>query len=253
MLTEYLILFTEKRPLDRESRGREEFPHCALMVAGPNAQGVANAVCVSLNFADEFKLKAEPRFRVARAADIPDPIWALFDVDIADFANCPADEGSQDPRCRGAAYHQKARQLEVSHRTNLRIGAPSEQTAEHAEHDVPPGGETAETQEGAEVSKQLDWSDDEDGFVSLKQAIAMLPSEKAPSLSPAGKRLKPDGSVRYMRKGRRTKVHVNDWMKYYNGMYHPPSDADLFKALDTYTDDIEKQRAVEREKKPPSE
>lgn len=56
-----------------------------------------------------------------------------------------------------------------------------------------------------------------------------------------------------MRKGRRTKVHVNDWMKHYNGMYHPHGDADLFKALDTYMDDIEKQRAVEREKKPPGE
>ena len=152
MLVEYLILFTEKRPLEREGQYPKEFPHCALMVSGPSARVVADEVCVSLNFVDEFKLKAAPCFKVVPAAEMPGSIWALFDAEIADYTNCSADDGSQDPCCRWAAYHQKARQLEVSHRTDMRLDAPGEQTDESPEPVVPQDEQPAEDQQASKVA-----------------------------------------------------------------------------------------------------
>ena len=114
---------------------------------------------------------------------------------------------------------------------------------------MPPGGQPAENPQGAEESKQLVWSDDADGFIFLTEAIAMLPDEKATLHSAAGKRLKPDGSIRYMRKGRRTKVQVNDWMAHYGDKRHPPGRAEHFDSVDVYVEAIEKGKAVAHEKK----
>jgi len=91
-------------------------------------------------------------------------------------------------------------------------------------------------------SVEMGWRDKAPGYIPSSEA-RKIPEREIPA-STLSSRLKPDGPIRYMRKGRRCKVHVEDLKSEYA---RAPSEAEIGQFLDGH----ERRKAeVRREKDP---
>ena len=79
----------------------------------------------------------------------------------------------------------------------------------------------------------------------LSEAIVKLADGK-PALSTLSKKITPDGSIRYMRRGQRCKIHIGDFREY--AQKHYLSDDLAGEIADEYMADIEARAAKERKK-----
>lgn len=67
---------------------------------------------------------------------------------------------------------------------------------------------------------ELPWADDAPEYLLLSQAQKLIDNRF--SLQTLGRLCKPDGRIRYMRKGRRRRVHVADFLQYMKGQQSNP-------------------------------
>jgi len=100
--------------------------------------------------------------------------------------------------------------------------------------------------DGTGKSKKVPWNDDDPDYDTASNAIVLYAENKLtlPNLS---KKLKPNGEIRYMRKGRRCKVHIGDFRKYLK-LHHPDINVS-FDLLDQIEEGIEKRKQIERKRK----
>jgi len=95
-------------------------------------------------------------------------------------------------------------------------------------------------------SKEVPWSDNDANYMPLEKAIITFAGSKIP-LSTLSKKIKPDGTILYMRKGQRCKVHIGEFIEYVKTNY--PTDEIIAKTIDLYIADKEARELKEREKK----
>jgi hypothetical protein len=69
-------------------------------------------------------------------------------------------------------------------------------------------------------SKEQPWADDAPEYLSLSEARKLIDNKF--SLQTLSRLCRPDGEVRYMRKGRRCKVHLADFRMYMKGQVSDP-------------------------------
>ena len=100
--------------------------------------------------------------------------------------------------------------------------------------------------QGSIKSKEQAWEENNPDYMSNSDAIANFTNSKM-TLSALSKLLVPDGSIRYMRKGRRCKVHIGDFREYAKGRYVP--DALANEIADEVLANREAQQEMERERK----
>jgi len=62
-------------------------------------------------------------------------------------------------------------------------------------------------------TKEIPWDENNPDFMPGSEAIARLADNKI-ALSTLSSKLKPDGDIRYMRKGQRNRVHIGDFVLY---------------------------------------
>lgn len=86
----------------------------------------------------------------------------------------------------------------------------------------PPKGDAPEPPL-AEEGKHLQWVDAADGYVTASHAITTTKGCDL-SLSALSKTCRPDGPVRYMRRGQRLKVQINDFNRYVDTLNSNPDD-----------------------------
>lgn len=93
-------------------------------------------------------------------------------------------------------------------------------------------------------TKEVPWSDDAPEYLPNSKAVKLADGDL--DLKQLGRLLKPNGSIRYMRKGRRTKVHLQDFvnhLKAHEG--HTITD----EAVDAFVSGIEKRKLEEARRK----
>jgi len=71
-----------------------------------------------------------------------------------------------------------------------------------------------------EITRQQPWDDDAPEYLPLTEARKLIDDRF--SLQTLGRLCKPDGRIRYMRKGQRRKVHVADFLQYMKGQQSDP-------------------------------
>ena len=98
------------------------------------------------------------------------------------------------------------------------------------------GGQPVEVDGSHEVA----WQDDADGYVPVKDAVK-LAGERL-SADALGGRIRRGAPIRHMRKGQRTKVHVNDLAAFLDTLV-----ADSFEGMDDYMAGVEHRKAEERD------
>jgi hypothetical protein len=91
--------------------------------------------------------------------------------------------------------------------------------------------------------KDQPWRDDALDYISNSEAIVKFTDSKMP-LSKLSKLLRPDGPIRYMRKGQRCKVHIGDFREYARKRYPPDEDAAEIAA--EYWADIQARKEEEK-------
>jgi hypothetical protein len=94
--------------------------------------------------------------------------------------------------------------------------------------------------------KKQSWEDDAVDYMLLSEAIVKFAGNK-PAVSTLSKKITPNGSIRYMRRGRRCKVHIGDFREY--AQNHYPSDVLAAEIADEYMADIEARKAKERKRR----
>ena len=93
------------------------------------------------------------------------------------------------------------------------------------------------------TSKEQPWRDDTVDYMPLSEAIVRLADNKIP-LPTLSKKIKPDGPMRYMRKGQRCRVHIADFRQYVKKHYVTSDSAG--EIADEYIADIEAGKAAEK-------
>ena len=97
--------------------------------------------------------------------------------------------------------------------------------------------------------KEQPWDENNPEYMFESEALIKLADGKIP-LSTLSRNLKPNGTMRYMRKGRRCKVHIGDFCQFIKNKY-PQLRIDS-KQIDELIDDhiagIEARKAEERQK-----
>lgn len=103
-----------------------------------------------------------------------------------------------------------------------------------------------ETEGDSQISREVAWDDKNPDYMSLSEAIVKFTDNKL-SLPTVSKRLKPNGPVRYMRKGRRCRVHVSDFRKDVKDLY--PQLAFSSETADEILADYEAKKAAAKRRK----
>ncbi len=67
----------------------------------------------------------------------------------------------------------------------------------------------------AKASKQVEWDPDDNNYMPVSKAIEKLATVEL-SLHHVSRELTPDGQIAYMRKGRRCRVHIGEFLKEYD-------------------------------------
>ncbi len=119
-----------------------------------------------------------------------------------------------------AAEMEKAEH--VGHGTSALPGTISQAVGEPAARNVADAVVQAST-------KEVPWADDAPEYLPLSKARKLIDDRK--SVSTLSKLLTPDGDIRYMRKGRRCKVHVADFLRYFRSR---PNDPEYVKIVATF-------------------
>lgn len=84
---------------------------------------------------------------------------------------------------------------------------------------------------------ELPWDNAAEGFVTGKEAVALSKGKlNPPALSKA---LTPTGTMRYMRKGQRCKIHLEDLRTYLESL---ADERDSFEIVDEYVDEVERRK-----------
>ena len=87
---------------------------------------------------------------------------------------------------------------------------------ESIQQDAP--DEAAEDIEIDSLTKEQQWRNNTPDYMLLSKAIVTLAGGK-PAVSTLSKKITPDGPIRYMRKGRRCKVHIGDFRDFIKKRY----------------------------------
>lgn len=98
----------------------------------------------------------------------------------------------------------------------------------------------------ARGSKKVPWGDDDPDYMYASEAIVKFTNGKMP-VPTLSKLLTPEGPIRYMRRGRRCKVHVGEFIRYVR--QHYLSDAFAAVISEEHIADIEARKLQERRKK----
>ena len=93
--------------------------------------------------------------------------------------------------------------------------------------------------------KKQPWLNDAPDYMLLSEAIVKFAGSK-PAVSTLSKKITPDGPIRYMRRGRRCKVHIGDFRKY--AQKHYPQYALESEIVDEYLADVEARKAEEKKR-----
>jgi predicted DNA-binding protein YlxM (UPF0122 family) len=88
-------------------------------------------------------------------------------------------------------------------------------------------------------SKQVPWNENDPQFMFASEAIVTFTNSKLP-VPTLSNMLKPDGPIRYMRKGHRCKVHICDFRQW--AEQHYPSDKTRGEIADDYIADVEARK-----------
>ncbi|MHC4461407.1 MAG: hypothetical protein ACYS6W_02270 [Planctomycetota bacterium] len=99
-----------------------------------------------------------------------------------------------------------------------------------------------DSQKQEKASKEQPWKNNIVDYMLLSEAIATFAGSK-PAVSTLSKKITPDGPIRYMRRGRRCKVHIGDFREY--AQKHYLSDALAAEIVDEYMADMEARKAKE--------
>lgn len=97
----------------------------------------------------------------------------------------------------------------------------------------------------ARGSKEVSWYDDDPDYMYASEAIVKFTNGKMP-VPTLSKLLIPEGPIRYMRKGRRCKVHIGEFIRY--ARQHYLSDAFAAVVSEEYIADIAARKLQERQK-----
>jgi hypothetical protein len=102
-----------------------------------------------------------------------------------------------------------------------------------------PAGTEAKVKRVEESSKEQPWNNDAPDYIPNSQAIVKFTDSKMP-LSSLSKLLTPSGPIRYMRKGKRCKVHIGDFIQY--AKKHYPADDIVAELASEYLANIEARK-----------
>jgi hypothetical protein len=92
-------------------------------------------------------------------------------------------------------------------------------------------------------SQEVEWDENATEYIPNSDAIKL--SGGKISLTMLSKILKPDGTIRYMKKSQRCKVHIRDFQAYIKTLKKDITDTDI----ENYLAGVEKRKAEIREKK----
>lgn len=90
--------------------------------------------------------------------------------------------------------------------------------------------------------KQQAWKNDADAPEYIPNSEAIKLADDRISISKLGKLLKPNGTMRYMRKGRRCKVHIEDFRKYIKTIKTLGPDMFSEEAFDKFYEGVEARK-----------
>jgi hypothetical protein len=92
------------------------------------------------------------------------------------------------------------------------------------------------------AGKEQPWVKDDPDYMELSDAIPRL-ADGGISLKRLGSILKPDGPMRYMRRGRRCKVHIGDFRTWWKTKDKGDAEAERLLA------EVDKRKAAERQRR----
>lgn len=96
------------------------------------------------------------------------------------------------------------------------------------------------------TSQEIPWNESAEAFITGKEAIAIADGKIAPTK--LSKTCRPDGPIRYMRKGQRLRVHVGDFREWLRSA----NSAEDFDRVDAYVAGVEERKSRARQDEPPS-
>jgi len=96
----------------------------------------------------------------------------------------------------------------------------------------------------SKITNEISWDDNNAEFRPASEAIELCDGKF--TLSKLSKLLKPNGEIRYMRKGRRCRVHIQDFRAYLKSQ---ATSEIADEAIDEFLEGVEERKKAERKKK----